>query len=227
MAREAAGRLLVLVAVARRGFLEQAENPLPAEARAAERFDLVGWLTDERLLALATPAESELLRADIGELSPEAAAEATWALEGVAALAWALNLLTEEPWLTAPAPAAALLAALPATWSRTIQFRDEAELRDEAVIASAREAAEIWAARAQLWYDQVNQDADAAALIRDLAAEAVAAGIITSTLAGDFPVAGRPYAKLPPSEVHDLAMIAEHRLAALDWLCGLAPLADQ
>ncbi|MFM8594023.1 MAG: hypothetical protein ACKOCK_06505 [Chloroflexota bacterium] len=81
--KEIAARLVVLSALCRRAFLERhdpyddfdedsaddsLDDDIDIEDAESERFDLVAWLTEERMIAAATDAEVTVLRAPIGKL---------------------------------------------------------------------------------------------------------------------------------------------------------------
>lgn len=224
-AADVGGRLLALVALARRGFLERPLEKITDDTPEAERFDLISWLSEERLTDYLAPAERAMLERPIGALSAEDAVAATWSIEGAAALAWALDLLPMIPGYDETTAAAAVIEALPATWSRTTEFRSGAKLRTEAEIATERERAEIWHDRAdQYWQMQEGWEPDLIApweVIAAMADEAHAAGLLARPVDGDFPTRLGPYAILPPEIVEELELIAFHRLVALNWLCGL------
>lgn len=86
-ARRVAERTLVLCAVATRGFLEasHASNAVALNEKLQATVERNG-LTDE-----LDPSEAALLNAPIGTLTSQQVIDATWRLEGVAVLAWALG----------------------------------------------------------------------------------------------------------------------------------------
>lgn len=245
---DAAGKLLVLVAVARRGYLEQRQQavddeddsgddqePIDAGAAETERFDLNHWLAEEKLTAWADSFEQSVLRTPIGGLDHQDAIDATWAIEAAAALAWALGKLPHVPRFDTPVDAAAVIDAIPVPWSRTTEFRNEATLRGEEDIAKVREQAELWADRAdtQRWLqagdmlDEADGPGDPSILgdlesaVADTAAAARAAGLLPPLQEGDFPTRFGPYRTLGHDEVDELEALANQRLHALNWLCGL------
>ena len=220
-----AGRLLALVGLARRGFLEQPLEMIADDTPEAERYDLISWLEEERLAEFLTPLERAILNAPIGSLSPEDTAAATWGIEGAAVLAWALRSIPELAGYDEATNAATVIDVLPATWSRTTEFRAAAMLRDEPDIAQARERAEVWHDRADLyWMIQdgwEDEDAEPRAVVQRMAGEAHAAGLIVAPIAGDFVSRGGVYRDLAPDTVETLELIAFHRLVEFNWLCGL------
>lgn len=231
---DVAGRLLVLVALARRGFLEQNPDHDDAEPET-ERFDLNHWLAEEKLTAWSEPDEVAILQTPVGNLGEDDAVDATWSIEAAAALAWALQKIPALPPFDEAADAASVIDAIPAPWSRTTEFRNAAVLREELEIAQVREQAELWADRADTyWWQQEAIDSTPAggeathlspqnilAGVAEIAAEAHATGLIPPPAQNDFPTRFGPYHALSPTQVEELELIATHRLRALNWLCGL------
>lgn len=231
---EVAGRLLAVVAVARRGFLEQQPEAVQDDTADAERFDLRSWLTEEQLLDALFPDERDVLDTPVGSLEPDDTAAATWSIEEAVALAWALELIPTMPPYDQPAEPQAVLDAIPALWARTTEFRSSARLRSEETIAQAREQAELWFDRADTyWWQLAAAEAGEAAIggadiaadldqeLAETAAAAFNAGLISKPVGGDFPTAHGPYRDLLPNQVEELEAIAFHRSAALNWVCGL------
>lgn len=224
----AASRLVILGAVCRRAFLElDPETAAATDDPEGERFDLASWLTEEGLDPFVTVQERHFLNRRLGRLAPEEAEAASWRIEAAAALGWALEFLDEPPPLDRPVDPAALLALLPSPWDKTRPFRTNAELLPEELIAFERERAELWHWRAGAEVDRVTltgrDAADLKAAIREVAAEAAAAGFFPEPIGNDFPVAGRAYQLLDIDTRDTLAAVATERLRALNWLCGLSP----
>lgn len=224
---EVAARLLVLVALARRGFLELRPDLIADDTPEAERFDLVSWLAEEKLLGSLTPEELALIEAPVGQPTPDDTLDATWRIEDAVVLAWALDLIPCIPPYDEATDAAGVIDALPPPWSRTTEFRTAARLREESTIAQAREQAEVWSDRADIywWHHETNEvgvEPDPRQLVSDLTTEAFAAGLIGHPLAGDFPTRDGTYRDLAPETVEQLQMIASRRSLSLNWLCGLS-----
>lgn len=232
---DVAGRLLVLVALARRGFLEQHPEQDDAESPETERFDLNHWLAEEKLAAWSYPDELTILQTPVGELTDDEAVNATWSIEAAAALAWALQKIPRLPPFDEATDAASVIDTIPAPWSRTTEFRNSATLRDELEIARVREQAELWADRADTyWWLQAAAEVEDSgevtapltsvelqAGVAETAAEAHAAGLIPPPEDDDFPTRFGPFKTLSPEDVEELELIATQRLVALNWLCGL------
>ena len=88
-ARRVARRSLVLSAVVCRGSIEHGGDP-DAEA-LYER--ILGWLTKLNLWDEVEPSEATMLRVPLGLLEERDVIQATWCVEGVAVLAWAIKRL--------------------------------------------------------------------------------------------------------------------------------------
>ena len=220
---EVAVRLVILGAVCRRAFLETQpggahENP------EADRFDLHAWLREEGLAPALSPSEARLLRTPVGRVGDEDAAAASWQTEALVALGWALRLVAAMPPYDTTADPAPLLAGLPSPWEPIAGFVRDARLRAETEIATERERAELWQWRAEtaaLMGDAGRgKRAGLVAAVEDVAREALEAGLIAGTAAGDFPVARRPYREVDAETFGTLSAIAAERSRALNWLCG-------
>ena len=223
-AREVAERLLVLGAVCRRTFLETRPEDVADDDPEAERFDLAAWLRAEGLEEVATTSERRLLTTRIGRLDAEDAAAASWQTEGLVALGWALGLIEALPPYDRAADPTPLLASLPAPWDATTAFCQAAGLRDESAIAAERERAEVWQWRAEtaelLDGATGRERRDLLAAVREVAHDAVAAGVLAAVAGDDFPARNRPYRDLDPTARDEAAAVAGERLRALNWLCG-------
>jgi len=88
-ARRVALRALCLAAVCGRGFLETEEMP-PKEAET-NRSRLASWSGELALETEYEAAEGNLIQQPIGTLQQQAVINASWHLEGLGVLAWALG----------------------------------------------------------------------------------------------------------------------------------------
>ncbi len=89
-AAQVARRALVLAAVTCRGSIDRASGVPEAEALYVS---ILEWLTSTRLWADVQPDEKSLLETPLGSLPERDVIRATWRVEGMAVLAWALKLL--------------------------------------------------------------------------------------------------------------------------------------
>jgi hypothetical protein len=220
--REVAKRIIVLGTVLRRLALEHADRDSEGDA-AEEAFDLRAWLSEQELDAALTLRESDLLAAPVGTLDPGAVAETSWQGEGLAAIAWAAGI-TGRLGPADSADVADLLQTLPMPWDETASFVARANLAPETDIAHAREAMDLchWRISAEA-LRRVASAADRREYdmaIRETAAEAAAAGLITATPEGDFAIAGQDVSSLSSDEIDRIIAVSGERLRALNWLCG-------
>lgn len=222
---DVAARILVLASVCR--YVGLRASPTPSAATddiAAARFDLRSWLTLEGLSGAVVPTEARLLERDASTLAPDELSAITWRAEALVALGWALALVPELPPPDQPTDPSSLLAGLPQPYDATDSFRRQTSLRPEPEIAHERERAEVWHWRSDLADLQASASAgerrELAALVRDVTREATASGLISGSRAEDFVVAGRPFLTLPAADRELIAIVAEQRLHALNWLCG-------
>jgi hypothetical protein len=84
-----ARRSLVLAAVVCRGSIESGAGQPEADAVYIRILD---WLTKLSLWNEVEPSEKEILRTPLGLLEQKDVIRATWYVEGLAVLTWALNL---------------------------------------------------------------------------------------------------------------------------------------
>jgi hypothetical protein len=88
-------RALVLSAVVCRGFIEKSAGQPEAESVQGR---VLAWLTRLNLWVDIEPSERAILRAPLGRLSAQEVIRATWCVEGLAVLAWALKRLDKLPY---------------------------------------------------------------------------------------------------------------------------------
>ena len=149
--------------------------------------------------------------------------EASWQGEALVALAWAIGAAghAADRRNLRPAPDHGPRASSVG--------RDQGWMSDPAIVSESdavqeRELAEIWHWRAttELLRREASpadrQDYEAA--IRDVAVEALDAGIVPALCDGDFPVRGRSIKEISDTDVDELVAVTGQRLRALNWLCG-------
>lgn len=94
-AERVARRALALVAVTARAILEQ--DDASAEHVRNTYADLLAWVTEIGLDAEFEPDEREVVNCPLGQLDPQQQANATWRLEALVVLAWALKRFDIPP----------------------------------------------------------------------------------------------------------------------------------
>jgi hypothetical protein len=87
-AEQVARRALILSAVVCRGSIDRGPRDAEIDGLPAR---ITKWLENARLTDHVEPWEAEVLSAPLGELDEQSVYRATWAVEGLAVLAWALR----------------------------------------------------------------------------------------------------------------------------------------
>jgi hypothetical protein len=222
---EVAARAIVLASLLRRLALEDVSASDADHARN-EAFDLREWLREQGLTAALTPEETVPFDLQVGQLAASARTETSWQAEGLAVLIWALGAgPTPIPGTTAELDRA--LTNVPAPWDAVRPWIELARLLPESEIAREREVAELWHWRANV--EALRRQASTADrrdfedAIRDVAAEAARAGLLHSTLDGDFALDRSPVRSVSAARLDELLVIATERLRAFNWLAGFGP----
>jgi Domain of unknown function (DUF4272) len=224
-AAEAGRRLIVLVSLTRRGFLEEelALETLREEVDE-ERFDILAWLDDNGLGSELSPDGREQLATPIGLISDFDVSEFMIQVDAAVAIAWYLKLIDELPELLADDRQGDLFNIVPSPWDSVGPWLESLENRTLEELAAQRELAEIWNWRE--WIEERRRSTSGQGLkeiemaIRETTTEAVNAGLLPNQINGDFPVGGRPFGQLDPEEQDEIGVTAYDRLHAFNWLCG-------
>lgn len=146
------------------------------------------------------------------QISDRDVVEFSWRIEAYKTLLWALHIVDElGPYHELASPALTKLKAS--------QIRQDARLRDDEEIATAREIAELWHWRSRT-RELFPDDDD---LVEKTATAAQKKGMLDELVDGDFAVQGVPYAELSPQDWQTVSSLTRERHYALNWLCGLAP----
>lgn len=246
-AEEAARRLLVLRYVVGYAYMTPPRDNLQAlmdKWSKDERLAFVGKaeaIRDEiwgtvRELGLwpeLAPTELELAGKTAVTMSLREQINATWRIEALQVLAWALRLVPELPSYDTQANAdlVGMLAG-----KDPAEFIKSARLRPKAQIDKARDIAELWhwRSRTRQLIEQgsvlhPSEQMKAAGIrsyddiVRSAASKALEAGDISSCIDGDFPAKGKAYRDLTAEEYADVTSITSERHFAFNWLCGFAP----
>lgn len=205
-------RATVLAAVAERGVLEIDVDRDDYE-RDTDRFELFSWIRRDGA-GTVTSEELRLLATPIGELGDDMS-RCDAALTGTTAIAWALGIVTAIQLPVPPDGVAEndVLAWAHAPWTDLDRLARKLQVRDETTIATERERWELWYWRA------VDADETTGPPV-DVVANVAESGLI-ATVRGDFSTdAAMPFGALPPDDRDEIAWLAEHRLRALNWVCG-------
>lgn len=201
------------------------------------------WLNDQEFTAQFTADELDALSATPGAWTTAQHELQGEHVEAIGVLLWALSLHEKFPGYHEPfslpdlqpllgwpadaamAPRSDKLAGFPYNGSDLL--RGITQLRPVESLRTQRAAAECWQWRTKLADVQRAQPTpppghDYGMMIGIAAEEAHAAGAIGRPVQNDFPVNGRPFAKVPEGVQARCAQLAVSRHLALDWLCGYA-----
>ena len=176
----------------------------------------------------AEDSEREFFQAGVLETTMRQRIDASWMVESIACLDWALRRRDElSPYDREASP-------------ETVKFKDGerakdliegSALRDPIEITMQRDIAELWHWRcrthmllASKRIPQTLPDGTAMAeVIRLAAVSAAQDGIIDAPIGDDFPALGKPFRALGEEEMLVMMSIAMERHKAWNWLCGYAP----
>jgi hypothetical protein len=217
-AERVALRALALAAACGRGLLEQHD---PAEAATEERRQrLLEWADAAGLGDELEPDEWALLQCPTGSLARQDVLDATWRVEGLVVLAWALNLVDMPPHdlLVEVCPLFKALSFLDAQGARTLQ-----------TTARLRPAAELCEMQTRLqaihWRLRDFTERPAAMDFVAFAEDAWFGPFDASALPlidGDLAVRGQPISAAPRDSLGPIHSAARERHLASNWLRGFS-----
>lgn len=211
---ELIGRAVTLASLARRGMLEVDDQRDPFDVET-DRFDLATWARTE-LQNWITDRELALLNTPVGDLDDEGLAECDDALISASSVAWALRAVPADD-LPVPEDGEAeqqVLAWTPEPWAKVRPLQSRVRVRSDEELAEERERWELW-----FWRATDGRDDDEA--LADVVADVQESGLIP-IVDGDFATrAAVPFRGLDADSQDDIAWLAELRLRALNWVCGL------
>jgi hypothetical protein len=215
-------RILILATLLRRLALEAA--PLDGDGEPiAEAFDEREWLREHGLAFELTPREAALLDSPLGSIAPAATIEASWQGEPLVVLGWVIGA-GDTPPVNAISDPLPVIATVPRPWDGIQDWLREPVKVSESEVVRQREVADIWHWRVTT--EVLRRSGSAAEsqeyeeAIRDVAAEALDAGLVPTLRDGDLSVHGRSIKELSGDDIEELVAVTGHRLHALNWLCG-------
>lgn len=173
------------------------------------------------LREIAAPAELVLLDTPDGAVSQQDVINASWGIEGIQVLLWALGK-TKKPEPTEGARDIAEFFKMLRGQHRTSAFIAMARLlpKDEIVVAEDITRLWLWRAREYQLQRREGFSAEARERVAAVAKQAEEKGYFNA-IDGDFPVDGRPYRDIPIGRWQELRSIATERTKALRWLLGV------
>jgi hypothetical protein len=215
-------RILILAAVLRRLSLEDTAADAGSDA-PAEAFDEREWLREQGLAGELTADEAALLDSPLGSVALEAIGEASWQGESLAVLGWAIGAHDMPPVGTV-SDLRRIIDVVPRPWDATKAWLGDPAIVSEPEAAREREVVEIWYWRLTTEVlRRTSSDADRRdyeEATRDVAAEALAAGLLLRLHDGDFSVHGTSIKDISGDDINELIAVTGQRLRALNWLCG-------
>jgi len=171
--------------------------------------------------------ERNLMQASSTEVTRQMLVDASWSVESIVCLLWALGYISELlPYDQQADPE--LTNKLPKEPAQVLMRK--AVLRDHGLIETQRDLAELWHWRSRTRQLQESNhrfafpgDLTIEKVIGMASAKAATDGRIPSPIGDDFPVFGKAYRDLTHQEYSQVTSIALERHRALNWLCGFAP----
>ena len=224
-AREISARLLVLVRVVQWDASAPEEGAdVAALAHGAARAE--ADLRERGLWELATESEQRFLTRSPLEADERMRVDASWSLEALAPLSWALGLVPELPPYEAVVEPE-FLAGFPDASLDELTAR--AQPRSDAERDRARSLAELW-----LWRARTRELIERRTppprgfksfdeIVRKAAANGQRQKLLDTLVDGDFALFGRAYRDLDPQAFATVRSLSIERLRAHNWLCGRAP----
>ena len=221
-----ARRAVILAVVYGRGEIEASSGQSDEAESESTRRRMPTWTDQVGLATTVTASERKLLSCPVGRLSRQDVVDASWRLESLGALLWALQelevILAYDVQFT---PGVLRAVPVPGTREQVSEFVRRARLRPHEVIERARGVAELWHWRARTTQIQrMGHEPPAglalAQIIEMTAAAAHERGDLLTVIEGDFPAFGKAYRDLSESEYAVVNSIAMERHHALNWLCG-------
>ena len=212
-ASKAARRALILATVVCRGSIDHGAGDLDAESLYVRIPD---WLTRQMLWDVVEPNEEAMLRAPLGMLEAKDVLWATWYVEGLAVLAWALKYFEfpkheeqVEPYVVANA----------------LWFLDEhaghvitdAELRKPAELEACREL--LYAIHCRLrYYVRSRTPVDFTHWIEKEWLDILGVNADELIVHNDLAIDGKAISEVKEERLQELMSIIQERSRAIIWL---------
>ena len=191
-------------------------------------WDRISRLRELGLWKKMTEEEREFLNAGPLEISRQGMVDASWLIESIACLLWALGYVAELPPYDEQTDHE-VANQLPKE-STEILFT-KVSLRPAHQIQKQRDIAELWHWRSRTRRLQesgglpplVGGKYSMEEIIGLTSRKAAEAGDLPAPIGDDFPAFGKAYRDITREEFGTTTSIAQERHRAFNWLCGLAP----
>lgn len=213
-----ARRALALAAITARAVVEQVEPDQTPIERERQHESIITWATKVAVIEELEPEEKEILQSPIGSLSERTCINSSWRIEGLAVLAWALNLI-EQPLYDESVDTGLLLNTLYVSAQEIINAPN---LRTELEILSYHN--QLWSLHWRLRDYSVNSE------IMDFkkVGQEIWFGPLDTSMFkmidGDLAISGRRIDKAPTEIFSHVLSLARERHHAATWLLGYNPI---
>ena len=179
---------------------------------------MLAFLNDSKLDESLSAEERRTFEIPLGEWKDDMYIDASWRVESLGVIVWALGLLPRLPGFDEPFGDELADVLDIESWESLVA---EAKLRSASEIDRMRDLAALWNWRAQIGtppYESEEDEVD----VSEEAKSAHAIGMVSTLISGDLAVRGRAYHEISEDELEELGSIALERHYALNWLCGFA-----
>jgi hypothetical protein len=220
-ADEVARRMLCLDMLQHRRNAEEVFLSAPTEDELSEQEDevetMLSFLRSSGLWEFLSDEEVRAFETPLGQWKEDQYVDATWRVESLAVLAWALTMVKRLPGFDQQIDPEILEDVLDIdNWTEIV---DKAQLRDTDEVERARDLSALWDWRSQVGTPPYEDPEDETEILEEAKA-ALEAGLVSTLAQGDLVALGRPYSALSEDELEELGSIALERHSALNWLCG-------
>lgn len=204
------------------GFFHHSNDPADRWTDQVGIRELTGWMAQQGLFAKQTEDEKKLFRHELGRWDEDYLSQATWRVEALGVLLWALGIIDALPAYDTLFPTEEMLEAIP-IYQPIRAFVTQAVLRPPGEIKRAHQVCTLWewrsrAARLQQLDVAPPEGTTYEELITRTARQAHRAGALPPLIEDDFPAFGKPYLRLTGKELSQARMIVVQRCTALHWL---------
>jgi hypothetical protein len=219
-AQEVARRMLCLDLLQHRREAEDTFLRSRSDAELAQCEEdvqsMIAFLKTTGLEESMSEEEHRAFEVPLGEWKDEIYNDASWRVESLGVVAWALGLLPRLPPFDEPFGDELADVLDIDNWEELVE---NANLRPASDIDRLRDIASLWNWRAQVGTPPYESEDDELEIAEE-AKNAHAVGLIGQLIGGDFPVRGRAYREISEDVLEELGSIALERHYALNWLCG-------
>lgn len=196
------------------------------EDERREHVQLIERLRQSGLWNTMEPKERKFMEAQSTEITQQALIDASWSVERIVCLLWALGYISELPPYDEQSHPD-LTNKLPVEPADVLVKK--AVLRPHGLVEKQRNVAELWHWRSRTRELQESgykfafpNDMTIEKVIATASAKAAMDGEIPTPIGDDFPAFGKAYRHLTYEEYLRATSIAMERHRALNWLCGYA-----